>query len=329
MSLRYFRMTMNAPLTKRVTIAALCGAFGLFCAVTLPSVVTVGDRPSAHTTSRPPDAGDGIEQRIAKFTSGFAERGRYEVPTRQERQAFTHALALLLDGDPEGARAQLIRMGFSLNILRDSTNGRRYAEVAEDASGPIGDYRGWGRVYVDLDHPVRWSVQVPHPVADARTELLGARTMREAPGGVLVLAGAHRNAGKAGAADVAHRADSLFHSVVEELTRRKFPGIQLHGFADESFIGYDAVVSTAAGNMAQADAQRLAIALRSDGLSVCGAHLDRCKLAGTENEQGLLAAKEKVRFLHVELNRRVRGEDTRLNQTAASLGRITEQWSRS
>ncbi|MFB7267045.1 hypothetical protein ACFCXH_33630 [Streptomyces nojiriensis] len=283
-------------------------------------------RPAGPAPQRSADIG--LEQRIARFTAGFGEHGGYRAPTDQERLAFVRAFAHLLDGDEEAARTGFAQIDFTLRTVTDATGGRRYAEVADGVSESGHTSRGWGRVYVDLDRPARWSVQVPHPIADSRTELLGARVLRGAPGGVLVLAGAHRDAGENGAADVAHRDDSVFHGVVEELARRNLPGVQLHGFADESFRGRDAVVSTGAGDSALADAEQLTAALRRDGLEVCTAYSARCKLAGRENEQGRTAADRQSRFLHVELNKTLRGDDRGLDRAAAAITTLTDRWSR-
>ncbi|MFD9481626.1 hypothetical protein [Streptomyces nojiriensis] len=283
-------------------------------------------RPAGPAPQRSADPD--LERRIAGFTAGFSERGGYRTPTDQERLAFTRAFAHLLDGDPEAARTGFSEIDFTLRTVTDGAGGHRYAEVADGVSESGHTSRGWGRVYVDLDRPARWSVQVPHPVADSRTELLGARVLRGAPGGVLVLAGAHRDAGEDGAADVAHRDDSVFHAVVEELARRNLPGVQLHGFADESFRGRDAVVSTGAGDSALADAEQLTAALRRDGLEVCTAYSARCKLAGRENEQGRTAADRQSRFLHVELNKTLRGDDRGLDRAAAAITTLTDRWSR-
>lgn len=283
-------------------------------------------RPAGPAPQRSADPD--LERRIAGFTAGFSERGGYRTPTDQERLAFTRAFAHLLDGDPEAARTGFSEIDFTLRTVTDGAGGHRYAEVADGVSESGHTSRGWGRVYVDLDRPALWSVQVPHPVADSRTELLGARVLRGAPGGVLVLAGAHRDAGEDGAADVAHRDDSVFHAVVEELARRNLPGVQLHGFADESFRGRDVVVSTGAGDSALADAEQLTAALRRDGLEVCTAYSARCKLAGRENEQGRTAADRQSRFLHVELNKTLRGDDRGLDRAAAAITTLTDRWSR-
>lgn len=321
-------MTMSAQSTRRVTIAALCAAFALLCTgLTLFLVRPDATPPPRQAASAPQLSPDNdLVRRIALFTAGFGERGGYRVPTSEERSTLTRGVALLLDGDPQAARARLETVGFTLHTVTDGVSGRRYAEVADGAGESGRGSRGWGRVYVDLDHPPRWSVQVPHPIADARTELLGARVLRGAPGGVMVIAGAHRNAAKDGSADMAHRTDSVFHGVIDELMRRELPGIQLHGFANESFPGRDAVVSTGAGDKAVADAARLTAALRGDGRQVCTAYSGRCRLSGTENEQGQVAAGENVRFLHLELNRTVRGDDEGLDRTAAAIATLTNSW---
>lgn len=312
---------MSAPRTRRITIAVLCGALITICAVlTLWTAGPGGAPPTRPTDPAPQRSADtDLERRIADFTAGFGASGGYRTPTEQERRAFTRAFAHLLDGNPEAARTGLAEIDFTLRTVTDAATGRRYAEVADGVSESGHTGRGWGRVYVDLEGPARWSVQVPHPLADARTELLGARVLRGSPGGVLVLAGAHRDAAEDGAADVAHRDDSVFHGAVEELARRNLPGVQLHGFADESFRGRDAVVSTGAGDSALADAELLTAALRRDGLEVCTAYSARCKLAGRENEQGRTAADRQSRFLHVELNKTLRGDDRGLDRAAAAL----------
>ncbi|MFJ8166090.1 hypothetical protein ACIRBY_34940 [Streptomyces sp. NPDC096136] len=250
-------------------------------------------------------------------------------------------------------------MDYRLDTFTDGPGGRRYAEVADAAarSGPAD--RGWGRVYVDLGAPVRWSVQVPHPVADQDTERLGVAVLRGAPGGVMVLAGAHRRAaggpgggdggdgggeegdgtadgnaagggnavgGGTGEADMAHRTDSVFHAVVAELTRRGLPGIQLHGFADSTVPGAGAVVSTGTGDAAAADAARLAAQLSSRGVRPCRAWSGSCRMSGRGNAQGRLAAELGTRFLHLELARSVRADPGRREEAARAIASVTAVW---
>ncbi|UQX01690.1 hypothetical protein [Streptomyces sp. RerS4] len=263
------------------------------------------------------------------------------------------------------ARSRLSEVDYRLDTFTDAPSGRRYAEVADAAVGSgrsgRGAGRGWGRIYVDLDGPARWSVQVPHPLADRDTERLGAEVLRGAPGGVMVLAGAHREAASGAGgrgegdedaspekdpADMAHRTDSVFHAVVTELTRRGLPGIQLHGFADSSAPGARAVVSTGAGDAAGAEAAALADALEGawgarrgrvegrvrgapDGrgaAAVCRAWADPCPLAGRTNQQGRLAAERGTRFLHLELARAVRSDAGASAGAVRAITYVTQGW---
>ncbi|MER7339668.1 hypothetical protein ABT403_17730 [Streptomyces sp. NPDC000075] len=268
----------------------------------------------------------------------------------------------LFDGDVEKARTRLADVDYRLDVFTDGPDGRRYAEVADAAARSGSANRGWGRVYLDLGAPVRWSVQVPHPIADQDTERLGVAVLRGTPGGVMVLAGAHRKAadgpgggggegegegddgtgdgnatgsgsgsGSAGAggtgeADMAHRTDSAFHTVIAELTRRGLPGIQLHGFADSTVPGAGAVVSTGAGDAAAADAALLATELAARGVRPCRAWSAGCRMSGRGNAQGRLAAERGTRFLHLELARSVRADPARLDGVARSIAYVTRGW---
>ncbi|MEV7613866.1 hypothetical protein [Streptomyces sp. NPDC089799] len=315
------RITISAIL---VLAAALTGIVVYFM---LPDVQPSGDSVKGSVRDASADAVD-LEKRIAGFTQSFGERGGYRIPTERERHAVAGGVALVLDGRMDEARARLAEVDFAVQPIKDSVSGRRFAEVADAAARSDGANRGWGRVYVDLDAKPAWIVQVPHPVADQNTERLGAQVLRGAPGGVLVLAGAHRNAAEGGAADVAHRTDSVFHDVIGELMNRRLPGLQLHGFANSSIPEFDAVVSTGAGDRAVSEAKLLSRELDERGLDVCRAYTRKCRLSGSSNEQGLLAAEEKLGFLHLEIARRNRISDGRLGEVAQAIGVLTQRWAK-
>ncbi|MBI0300353.1 hypothetical protein JBE04_39345 [Streptomyces sp. PRKS01-29] len=311
---------------KAITMAAITVAFGLLVAAlsTCTTARSAGD-DSARTPdgTRAPEVP--LERRITGFTAGLDPGADYREPRRAERRAVAHAVGLVLDGHPDRARPLLADVGFRLRTLTDTGTGRRYAELA-DRTGDGPDPRGWARVYVDLAAPVRWSVQVPHPVSDADTERLGARVLLGSPGGVLVLAGAHRRAGDGDAADAAHRTDSVFDAVCDELARRGLPGVQIHGFADGSAPGRDVVASTGTGRAGRPDARRLAAALTARHFSVCRAWVRDCPLEGRDNVQGRGAATERVPFLHIEFARSVRASDGQIRNAVAAIGTVTARW---
>ncbi|MFZ3500099.1 hypothetical protein ACODT5_43980 [Streptomyces sp. 5.8] len=322
---------MTPFLAKRITIKATLCAVAAMAAIVAYFTLSTGQPSGEMQVNSRPSAAPGVdlEKRITAFTQGFGEHGGYRIPTSDERRTVTQGVALLLDGEEEAARRRLGEVDFTVQAFTDTASGRDFAEIADAASTSGSANRGWGRVYVNLGVRPSWSVQVPHPIADQETERLGARVLRGAPGGVLVLAGAHRTAGEGDAADVAHRTDSVFHQVIEELMERRLPGVQLHGFANESFPEFDAVVSTGAGDRASSEARTLSAALVDEGLEVCRANVRKCKLAGSSNEQGQVAAEEKLRFLHIELARAIRTDNGRLDDVTEAITVLTKRWSKS
>ncbi|MGR8010009.1 hypothetical protein [Streptomyces hypolithicus] len=268
-----------------------------------------------------------LEDRINGFVTEVVADADFRPPTRAERGAIADGVGLLVAGRRDEAARALAEADFGVRTLTDGATGRQYAEVAESGGRREAEAeRGWGRVYVALGEPVRWSAQVPHPVADADSERFGSGVMAGWPGGVLVIAGAHREAGRGDAADVAHRRDTVFHAVCDELTRRRLPGIQLHGFADSTEPEYDVIVSTGRGTDGRTAARRLTEALRDENFEVCRAWVRRCVLEGRSNVQGREAAELDVPFLHVEFSRTVRADPTRTEAAVEALGATVAAW---
>ncbi|MFB7273162.1 hypothetical protein [Streptomyces sp. NPDC056244] len=305
-----------------ITASLLVGAL-IVAAVVI--VTPLWDRHSGSPS--PPAAGSGTEldlgRRIADFAKDTVADAGFRPPNRAERETVASGVALYLDGRRGEAERRLAEVDFGVRILRDSERGRRFAEIADRAGE---DTRGWGRVYIPLDGPARFSVQVPHPVADAYSETLGAGVLRTTPGGVLVIAGAHRTAGEGNAADMAHRTDTVFHAVCAELVARHLPGIQIHGFADTTSPSHEAVVSTGAGDQARPQATTLARALKTASFRVCRAWTANCPLAGRTNKQGRLAADAEVPFIHVEFSRTVRTDPARTRDAVEAMSAAVADW---
>ncbi|MFG2478030.1 hypothetical protein [Streptomyces fagopyri] len=281
-------------------------------------------------TGRPaPGGGAQIDlmQTVADYTSRFGPDQGYLRPGRADREAIAAGVDLLLDGHRKQAEKQLQQRDFTVRTVVDRTSGHRYAEVADRTDSSVTP-RGWGRVYIDLDHRPSWSVQVPHPVFDRGTEQLGVRVLRSSPGGILVIAGAHRKAGVGNSADVAHRRDTVFHAICAELARRGMPGIQLHGFAASSAPGYDVVTSTGAGSAGRQDGRDLADTLGTHGFRVCRAWVRSCPLEGLTNMQGRVADDDHVAFLHVEFSPTARAGGRAAERAAAAVADITRDWAK-
>lgn len=344
MSPVYFYFNMTSSWAGKTVIFAI----SLVTALVVVAVVLVtsgggeGSVKGGPQRARPQEQVD-LAARIDDFTRQTIRRSAFRPPTALERRAVADGVGLYLDGRRAEAERRLAEVDFGVSAFNDTATGRPFAEIADRAREST---RGWGRVYVDLPQnlsdgaaggdrpdgaaggaagePVRrpaatWSVQVPHPVADADSEKLGVGAWRATPGGVLVLAGAHRRAGKDGAADVAHRRDTVFHAVCAELVARRLPGIQVHGFADSTEPDYDVIVSTGRGDHGRTWGEGLASALSRQGFDVCRVWVRRCALEGRTNVQGRAAADAELPFLHVEFSRTVRESPARIARAVKAI----------
>lgn len=324
----YFYLNMTSKWAKSSTISATL----LVTAVVAAVVVLVtssggggsdGDRPQR---ARPRDGVD-LAARIDTFTRDTIRRSAFHPPTALDRRTIADGVGLYLDGRHKDAAERLSEVDFGVATFTDTATGRRFAEIADRARESA---RGWGRVYIDLSRPAAtWSVQVPHPVADADSEKLGIGAWRATPGGVMVLAGANRRAGEGDAADVAHRRDTVFHAVCAELVAHRLPGIQLHGYADSTEPDYDVIVSTGKGDHGRSWGEGLSSALRREGFEVCRVWVRRCSLEGRTNVQGRTAAAAELPFLHVEFSRSIRESEKRTARAVTAIGEAAGHLARS
>ncbi|MFI5686535.1 hypothetical protein [Streptomyces sp. NPDC051636] len=305
--------------TILLVIAGLAGALTAVLRATRDGGRDSGPRPGAGAQQVD------LAREVADYTGRFGPGHGYRQPGRADRTAIAKGVGLLLDGHRTQAEQLLSQRDFTVRTVFDRVSERRYAEVADRTDAAVTP-RGWGRVYVDLERPPRWSVQVPHPVADHGTEQLGVRVLRDSPGGVMVLAGAHRKAERGNSADMAHRRDTVFYAICAELVRRGVPGVQLHGMAASSAPGYDVVASTGAGSAGRADGRGLADALRTHGFHVCRAWVRNCPLEGQENVEGRAADAANVPFLHVEFAPGVRADGASADRAATAVGEVTRRW---
>lgn len=305
--------------------AALLTGLALLALTAVALAVVVLPRPhgtpSPGVSSASPLPVDLID-RIGSYVAGFSGTDGYRPPHDAERAHLSRGVELLLNGRTAAAHRELSAIGFTVRVLHLDGSGRQVAEVAEDPPTA----RGWGRVYVDLSRPARWSVQVPHPRSDLRSELIGADVFDRVPGGVLVLAGAPRDVGQGNASDVAHRRDSAFDAVCDLLVARGLPGVQVHGFADESSPGHDVVVSPGAAAPGS-DVRRAADLIAGAGERVCRVWEQSCgRLEGTTNVQGASAVEHGVPFLHIENSRSVRDDEAARTRVAAALAEVVRHW---
>jgi hypothetical protein len=259
-----------------------------------------------------------LRNEVTRFASALREDAGYRPPDAGERRILAGAIDRLgqRGRDVLGGVAEELRpLGYSTRTGTDPVTGRDFVLMANEP----GTDRGWGLYVVDLSRPATVVIEVPHPVADVRTEQVGVTLFDRGPGAVLAVAGTHRRVA-GGAGDVAHREDSMFHAVADGLAGRGLPQVQLHGFDDNSLPGVDVVLSSGATGV-NPELPRVASLLSDAGLRVCQTWREACgELEGRRNQQGIAAAGRGTTFVHVELSRTVREDASRTATVVDVLG---------
>lgn len=235
---------------------------------------------------------------LANRVSLMDDSDPYRPPTSTERSIGVQALKAQEAGTrPSGSAAKI---GITASTGTDAATGRAYSMLASETETD----RAWGAVIVDRSRPVRLVIEIPHPKDDINTPLIGLSLFRKVPGSALVVAGSTRNAGTD--ADAAHYTDTMFQAYAGHLAVETGKEVQVHGFADASLPGVDAIPSpgpTTASTLQSATVK----ALSNAGLSVCDGSSSTCgNLRGTTNVQGAAAKARGSKFLHIETSRTVR-----------------------
>ena len=233
---------------------------------------------------------------FSRFTAPMSSTQPYREPNAAEAADAVAGLHRMLgDGD---ATAPLGPLGFTVMSGLDSVSGRPFTLAFSEA--PPGE-RTWAVLLVDASTPVRLVIGCPHPVADRATEQLGLGLWQRIPGGLLLVAGAHRQAG-GGLADPRDHPRSLFHRLAAVLLDHGLPHLQVHGFADASAPGVDVVLSPGVTTVAD-PITRVGDSLAAQGLAVARTwEIPVPDLDGTTNIQGRAAAQAGAVFIHVEVS---------------------------
>ena len=268
--------------------------------------------------SEPAEERVDLDEVIDSQVASLSPEGPYRDPKKAERETAREAVGLLLAASPDRDRAgQLLEeIGYRVTHGVDAVDGRQYVMFT------AADDTGWAGMIVDPSARIGSVVEVPHPSFDRNTDKLGMSLYRTLPGSMLLIAGAHRQAA-GGAGDVAHNDRSMFQVISEQVAERGVPQLQLHGFAERSLPGADAVVSTGSGPHNEY-AVRVARELKAEQLQVCRAWVSRCVgLEGTTNVQSSAASEHDAEFVHLELSWSLRRDQAGRDQVRDA---VTVAW---
>jgi hypothetical protein len=237
----------------------------------------------------------------------------YVVPTEQEQTDFAKLVSMIHTQDLAQAASLAMEQSYTLSYYVDRGDDYAMSYLLRE-NRPI--EKGWGLYAIRVDSTSNIIVEAPHPLYDRRTPSLAVDIYRALDARALLIAGAHRNANRDGAADVAHAPESIFQSVHLALSHEiqvksgQVIILQIHGFHSSKHEGYPQVVF-GLGKNPQTDeiafAERITDALADQGITagICtGVESDLEDLCAKTNIQGS-ATKEGV-FIHIELDEHLR-----------------------
>lgn len=259
----------------------------------------------ADTTPPPGVTGD-----LTTLVHGFVSRipgrgsGAFDRPSTDERGVMADAYRAIVAGDDTQAASLAGPLGYSVIRYTDVATGRDLVILAERQNPDQSWPHAWGLYVHSKNSTSNMTVEVPHPVADVDTELVGAEIFRLAGSANLFIAGAERNARADGSADVAHNARSVFEAIHEAVLTPQAIVVQPHGFestgTDRDY--GDLVLSSGSASPPEAIRQ-LAASFQKAGLRVClydGLHCQG--LGGTTNIQGRSTRVAGGLFVHMEMD---------------------------
>lgn len=263
-----------------------------------------------------PPAGNDLTAVVNSFIASFNSSMPYREPNSTEKSDGVAGIQRLAISGADAA-GLLTPLGFTISSGIDSVTKKPYILAASE----FGTDRGWGLYLVDLSAPVRLILEVPHPVAETSTQLMGLQHWQAVSGTLLMLSGAHRDA-NSGLADVALHTGSLFHGVAASFAGMKLPQIQYHGYDDATAPTLSQVVSAGTGLVGSA-IKRVSAELASAGFAVGNAWDSSGSgsgLTATTNVQGIDAAAKNSTWIHLTTNATTRAstDSRKLTVTAVA-----------
>lgn len=241
------------------------------------------------------------------------------MPSSEDERTLARAFALLARGNARAAASLARPLAYEVLRTRDRATGRRLVILAERATSTA-DRRGWGLYVHAVGGTSPVTVEIPHPLSDRHTELLGVALFRRAAAANLFIAGSERDADADGSSDVAHAPASVFREIGRAVARPGTTVVQVHGFARSNHSGYGDAVVSAGTSPATPSASAVGAALQNKGFATCVYDGSSCTALGaTTNVEGADVRSRGGSFVHVELSAEIRSDPNRWRRAIAAV----------
>ena len=273
-----------------------------------------------RTEPIPVERGD-LSLMIAGIVGAMPGRGSegYEAPSPEEASKFADLASAMRAGELEEARQSAEALDYTLVRYEDTATGRSLLVAREEADFAREPERGWGTIVVNSEGDDTL-IEVPHPLFDIKTPMVGVELFRETGASALLIAGAHRYSRDDERSDVAHAPETAFDAAHEALLPARFV-VQPHGFHSDEEDRYPDVVLSGGVAPAPPGVKAIHRGLEDEeidvGLFDGGSRFE--DLAGTTNVQGASTRESGGEFVHVELARKLREDAEERSEFARAL----------
>jgi hypothetical protein len=236
----------------------------------------------------------------------------FRPPTKDEQKSWQKIVENVLQNRLAEADRDLkkLAVSYELVLFTDETTKREYVVLQEKTAKT-----GWGFFAFDLAAKNSLTVEVTHPVADARTELEGVDAFLQTRAQAFLMAGTHRRANKKETlcsqpnsannadaeatdypeSDVAHNSQTIFQTTHETLVNQKpkTVAVQMHGMIERK-VCPNVFMSSGTKKLTSNTSKLLACLTKQKvEAGIYEANAEACPLGAQTNVQGRFSNGEK------------------------------------
>ncbi|MBN1408189.1 MAG: T9SS type A sorting domain-containing protein [Calditrichaceae bacterium] len=254
----------------------------------------------------------------------------YIAPTSAQRDSFELIINKILNENYAGADSIASNLNYVLYEYTDTGSGNRtyYVLMEENADKEDSIKLGWGTYIFDPAGSDKAVIEIPHPMFDTNTWLVGISAYQALDSKFFLMAGTHRyaNGSNPAPADVAHNTSNIFHLVHCKIASHSDHTVQIHGYSRstrEEYAAYpDAIISNGTSSPS-AILDSLDEAIEDEGYT-CGIFngVDYAYLGATTNKQGQFSNSNGYSFVHMELEYFIRSSQDEWTNIIDALNNV-------
>lgn len=236
----------------------------------------------------------------------------YDVPTYSQSKTMGKAFEAIEAGNLSRAASLVDNLEYDVVQYKDTGTGRKHTMLRERQNADGSWPHAWGTYIFSPESTSNTAIEVVHPLADLDSEKVGLETFRRANAKYLLIAGAHRKSNADESADVAHAETSVFEQIHRAAISPSTKVLQPHGFSEAKHPHYGEVLVSPGTDRPTLLAKDISSALQGAGFDArLYDGVSYSELSATTNVQETSTREIGASFLHVELSRSVRDDDSR------------------